>query len=178
MELLQGTWQIQCPDGPACHWDAGDGVVASGEGTQEGRVFAVAGSDHFRILRGVECFDLATHAWTEAPAMGTARKCASAAVLGGKIYVMGGIDTGAITLSSVECFDPGTQAWSAAPAMGKARSSACAAVRRALVRTSAKPVGSRESNPKGPTSHGASQQRLQRGTCPGASAYSDIRNTQ
>ena len=76
--------------------------------------------------KSVECFNPARQEWTVAPDMGCPRKFACAAVLHGKIYVIGGHHE--LGASRVECFDPATEAWTEVPNMYKHRDSACAAV--------------------------------------------------
>lgn len=54
----------------------------------------------------------AQQTWTDIPAMPTPRAFASAAVLNGQIYVMGGIGSGGQVLEVVERYNPQTQTWS------------------------------------------------------------------
>jgi len=53
--------------------------------------------------------------------MSTARYLHGVAVVGGKLYAVGGMDNTNTTLSSVECFDPSMGQWSAVAAMSTAR---------------------------------------------------------
>lgn len=50
--------------------------------------------------------------WHKGPALKTERTEASAVVLGGKIYVIGGFQKGIGTTTTVEVFDPQTGQWS------------------------------------------------------------------
>jgi N-acetylneuraminic acid mutarotase len=52
----------------------------------------------------------------------------AAAVVDGKLYVMGGYDSQNLTLSFVERYDPSTNAWEAAAPMSTARRALAAAV--------------------------------------------------
>ncbi len=64
----------------------------------------------------MEVFDPATNTWSTAAPMPTARGGLSAAVVNGKIYAIGGINSG-VRLSTVEVYDPATNTWSAAASM-------------------------------------------------------------
>ena len=57
--------------------------------------------------------------------MGAARWGCSAAMMGGKVYIMGEIGSGGSRLSSVECFDLATGAWEVVAPMGTARFYGC-----------------------------------------------------
>ena len=64
-----------------------------------------------------------TNSWAPAPPMRSARESLGAAVLGGKVYAVGGSpDGGYSLLPSVEVFDPATQRWSAAANLTTGRS--------------------------------------------------------
>ncbi|MGB3295758.1 MAG: kelch repeat-containing protein [Phormidesmis sp.] len=56
-------------------------------------------------------YDPATGSWTALPDMPTARGGAQAAVLEGKIYVVGGLGSDGASLNTVEAFDPLTGTW-------------------------------------------------------------------
>lgn len=60
-------------------------------------------------------FDPIAGNWSALPSMPTARGGASAEVLGGKIYVLGGMDDTGASLDTVEIFDPLTGTWSNGP---------------------------------------------------------------
>ncbi|CAN7082335.1 unnamed protein product [Brassica oleracea var. botrytis] len=61
---------------------------------------------------GIDC---RTHTWRRVPSMGVARASPAAAVVDGKIYVVGGCDVYDESLSWGEVFDPKTQAWESLP---------------------------------------------------------------
>ena len=69
----------------------------------------------------------ALQGWTWRAAA-AAEDAPAAAVAGGKIYVVGGIELGGDPQSSVDVFDPQTNSWAAGPAMGTARAGHAAAV--------------------------------------------------
>lgn len=71
------------------------------------------------LLATVEMYDVLAKTWAAGTAMSTARTYAAAAVLGGKLYVLGGFN--GTTLASVEAFDPQTGTWAAVAPMGKGR---------------------------------------------------------
>ena len=67
-------------------------------------------------LKSVECFDPSTRVWSNIAALSTARQSLAVAVLGDKLYAIGGVDSQ--SLSSVECLDlsvPNSQWTTVAP---------------------------------------------------------------
>ena len=82
------------------------------------------GRDH---LSSVERYDPALDAWEAVASMAMARQQFGAAVLDGKIYVVGGLCDG-LSLSSIERYDPATNAWQAVAPMGTARQGPAVAV--------------------------------------------------
>jgi N-acetylneuraminic acid mutarotase len=70
-------------------------------------------------LSSIEIYDPENDSWTLGPPMAEVRSGFGAAVLGGKIFVLGGeiIISGLETLDSVEIFDPESGSWSFAPPM-------------------------------------------------------------
>jgi N-acetylneuraminic acid mutarotase len=82
----------------------------------------------FAPLNTVEIYDPATNSWSTGTALPTARANLSAAVVNGKIYVIGGASkwnagpTWGDVLSTVEVYDPATNAWTTGTAMPAARS--------------------------------------------------------
>ena len=60
----------------------------------------------------VEAFDPQAGAWAEVAPMPTGRASPAAAVVGGRLYAIGGFG-GGNDLSTVEAFDPQTDAWAA-----------------------------------------------------------------
>jgi glucose/arabinose dehydrogenase len=73
-------------------------------------------------------FDPASSSWTSLAPMPTARGGATAQVLGGKIYVAGGMDVNGASVAIVEIFDPATNSWTSGPSMGTARDNPGSAV--------------------------------------------------
>ena len=65
-----------------------------------GKLYVAGGSSGVQPLKSVECFDPTTRVWTTIAPMNEARSNPGLAVLGDKLYAIGG--TG---LSSVECLD-------------------------------------------------------------------------
>lgn len=79
-----------------------------------------------------DIYDPATNTWTAAAPLATARNAAAAAVLDGRIVVIGGRSPGIrasdqTSLASCEIYDPATDRWSAGPALPLARASLAAA---------------------------------------------------
>ena len=96
---------------------SGHGVVSA-----QGKLFAVGGyglndQGQNEYLKSVECFDPSTGVWTNINPMNEAREWLGLAVLGDKLFAMGGRDEDG-TLSSVECLDlsvPNSQWTTVAP---------------------------------------------------------------
>ena len=101
----------------------------------QGKLFAVGGSNCENgflpcPLGSVECFDPSTRVWSNIAALSTARKHLAVAVLGDKLYAIGGLDSQRRRLSSVECLDlsvPNSQ-WTTVAPMITPRSSIGAVV--------------------------------------------------
>ena len=71
-----------------------------------------------RYLSSVECFDPSTRVWSNIAALSTARSSLAVAVLGDKLYAIGGEDSEEEPLHSVECLDlsvPNSQWTAVAP---------------------------------------------------------------
>eukprot|EP00966_Prymnesium_polylepis_P035964 834486-Prymnesium_polylepis.1 len=81
--------------------------IATVRPRSRGRFFVIGGSeDGATGTTRVDVFDVARGVWEAAPPPMTARRSnAAAAVVGGKIYVIGGFH-GSTYLSSVEVYDP------------------------------------------------------------------------
>uniref|UniRef100_A0A1J3I9H2 Putative F-box/kelch-repeat protein n=1 Tax=Noccaea caerulescens TaxID=107243 RepID=A0A1J3I9H2_NOCCA len=73
----------------------------------------IKGSRTSDVLR----LDCRTHRWRHVPSMGVARASAAAAVVDGKIYVLGGCRFDDESLSWGEVFDTRTQTWESLPPM-------------------------------------------------------------
>jgi len=73
-------------------------------------------------------FDPQTNAWTTLAAMPTPRGGASAEMINGLIYVIGGIGANGESLNTVEIYNPATNTWAAGPSMLEARDNAGSAV--------------------------------------------------
>ncbi|WP_286216698.1 Kelch repeat-containing protein [Demequina sediminis] len=84
-----------------------------------GKLYAFGGSTapFSGAVSNAASFDPATGAWTSLPPMPTARGGAGAAVVDGKIYVVGGMDASGTSLATVEIFDPATGSWSPGPSL-------------------------------------------------------------
>jgi N-acetylneuraminic acid mutarotase len=83
----------------------------------------------------VEEYDLASNTWRQRTSMATPRNHATAGVVNGKVYVIGGrvggafITTGSSNVDTVEEYDPATDAWGSARAkMPSARSAMASGV--------------------------------------------------
>ena len=91
----------------------------------DGKLYAIGGMDHV----GVQRFDPVIGKWEVIAFMSTPRHNPGLAVLGGKLYALGGTrdstykDTEGdiLDVSSVERFDPKSGAWEAVASMGTAR---------------------------------------------------------
>ena len=85
-----------------------------------GKLYAIGGRDRYVYLDSMEVFDPQTGRWAPAPAPEMLDSRAwepKAAVLSGKIYLLGGDDDEA----PVEVYDPATETWAEAPALPTAR---------------------------------------------------------
>ncbi|XP_056389057.1 actin-binding protein IPP isoform X1 [Hyla sarda] len=73
-----------------------------------------------RALSCVERFDTFSQYWSTVSSLHQARSGMSAAVLEGRIYVVGG-EKDSMIFDCVECYDPVTKQWSAVPSMNQPR---------------------------------------------------------
>ena len=85
----------------------------------DGRSYAFGG----RFRNTAECYDSSSNTWLNIVPMQNSRTAASAAVIGGKVYVMGGYDASHNNLSSVECYDPMSNTWAYVESLSDAKSS-------------------------------------------------------
>ena len=87
----------------------------------QGKLFAVGGCWFLSgggVLSSVECFDPSTRVWSNIAALSTARYSLAVAVLGDKLYTIGGGNSQGQPLSIVECLDlsvPNSQWTTVAP---------------------------------------------------------------
>ena len=90
-----------------------------------GQIYVVGGSTVYHTNASanvsatdtVEIYDVATGRWSRGPDMPTARHHAGAAVVGGRLYVVGGRRPGALSLEVAERFDPRTNRWEKLPSL-------------------------------------------------------------
>jgi len=73
-------------------------------------IYVCGGSDGTDVLATVECYDLQTCQWIEAPSMNVPRLGHASVVVNNRLYVIGGSD-GKVPLDTFECFDPVLQKW-------------------------------------------------------------------
>ena len=78
------------------------------------------------VLSVVEVYDPTTDTWTKKANMPTARFAMSAAVVAGKIYILGGVANNGEVLNTVEVYDPTTDTWTKKGNMPTARWAAIA----------------------------------------------------
>lgn len=125
---------LQVFDPASRSWAAGPAIpgvrFASAAALWNNRLHVVGGwnADNARSasLASQAVFDPASQAWSEGPALATARNAAGAAVAGGSLYVVGGRAPGIRrndqqALASVEVLAPGAAAWATAPPLPTAR---------------------------------------------------------
>ncbi len=93
----------------------------------DGKVYIAGGNldggiTGFRTVTTLEVYDPASDSWTTKQPMSVKRSRAAAAESGGKIYVMGGIQTNnQAPVATVEEYDPSTDTWTAKADMPTAR---------------------------------------------------------
>ncbi len=109
-DILANRWQI-LPPMPTPRMALGAAVVGS-------RIYAIGGQNCVSLLCGqsldvVEVYDLRTGRWVRAAPLPEPRAAFATAVVGGKIYVIGGFNaqTGEV-LDSVFVYDPKSDSWS------------------------------------------------------------------
>lgn len=86
----------------------------------------VIGGSHNQISASHEVLDPSTNKWTYRASMPTPRYNAGAAVIDGKIYVVGGYNSDSPELDVLEIYDPTTDSWITGPSMPTGR--ACVGV--------------------------------------------------
>ena len=112
---------------------AGDRIYVIGGSTPGPKDTAVPLPGLHWSLGTVEEYDPATHTWRQRSAMPPSRNHATAGLVNGKIYVIGGrVSVAGITTTSntnaVEQYDPGTDAWAGRARMPTARSAMASGV--------------------------------------------------
>jgi glucose/arabinose dehydrogenase/N-acetylneuraminic acid mutarotase len=111
-----GSWSTAASlPGPAVENPA---VVA-----HNGRLYAFGGSTEpfAGAVTNAAVYNPATNQWTPLAPMSTGRAGATAQVIGGKIYVAGGMAANGASLASVEVLDVASGTWSAGPSMATRR---------------------------------------------------------
>ncbi|MGH3004342.1 MAG: Kelch repeat-containing protein [Gaiellaceae bacterium] len=113
-------------DAASDSWSVGPGLPAAYAAVEnpavvalDGKLYVFGGStDAFSgAVASAAVFDPAMSEWTMLSSMQTARGGAAAEEIGGKIYVVGGMDGAGASLASVEVYDPATDTWSTAAPM-------------------------------------------------------------
>ncbi len=118
----EGTWSTRS----AMH--AGRYALAGTTSTDQGKIYAIGGTDFFSTFRTVEVFTNSTGTWTTVAPMLTKRKNLAAATgPDDRVYVFGGLNEDGVILSSAEVYDPRTDSWSQIPSMPTARTALAAA---------------------------------------------------
>jgi len=87
-----------------------------GVGEADGKIYAIGGKTYEINVRNqigawLEVYDPGTNTWTYGPSMPTARTAVATAVVGNRIYVIGGEVSADVYSNVVEYFDVGDQTW-------------------------------------------------------------------
>uniref|UniRef100_A0A1B0DHB6 Uncharacterized protein n=1 Tax=Phlebotomus papatasi TaxID=29031 RepID=A0A1B0DHB6_PHLPP len=91
------------------------------------KVLLVIGGQAPKAIRSVECYDLREEKWYQAAEMPTRRCRAGLAVLGDRVYAVGGFN-GSLRVRTVDVYDPSTDSWSTCNSMEARRSTLGVAV--------------------------------------------------
>lgn len=91
------------------------------------KVLLVIGGQAPKAIRSVECYDLRDEKWYQAAEMPSRRCRAGLAVLGDKVYAVGGFN-GSLRVRTVDVYDPSTDQWSTCCSMEARRSTLGVAV--------------------------------------------------
>ena len=83
----------------------------------ENQIYAIAGESEFGITGVVERYDPTTDEWGDLPPKPTAVKDVSAEVIGGLIYVPGGLTDSGTPVDVLEVFNPRNGTWSSRAAL-------------------------------------------------------------
>ena len=108
-----GSWAIEAP------LPVPSGLGSFAMGSVNGQVYAAGGQLGSSVVATLEVYDPTTNTWTSKTSMPTARVYASAAVVNGLLYVIGGcttFDCAGIT-GTVEAYDPVTDTWTTKASM-------------------------------------------------------------
>jgi N-acetylneuraminic acid mutarotase len=107
----------------------GDGLNAPASVVLDGRIYVIGGFEGLgnRPTDKVLVYDLATHAWSEAPPLPAPRGGHAAVVLDGRIHVLGGGNSES-TIADHSMFDPETNRWTELAPLRRAKGSVAAVV--------------------------------------------------
>ena len=95
-------------------------------GVMDGKLYTLGGYESVsgsgdEVRDTVEKYDPATNTWAAMAPMPTARASLATGVVDGKLYAVGGEDSGGLRLDTVEKYDPATNTWAAVAPMPTAR---------------------------------------------------------
>jgi kelch-like protein 2/3 len=96
------------------------------------KVLLVIGGQAPKAIRSVECYDLREEKWYQAAELPSRRCRAGVAVLGDKVYAIGGFN-GSLRVRTVDVYDPTTDSWTACCSMEARRSTLGVAVLNNMV---------------------------------------------
>lgn len=91
------------------------------------KVLLVIGGQAPKAIRSVECYDLRDEKWYQAAEMPSRRCRSGLAVLGDKVYAVGGFN-GSLRVRTVDAYDPSTDQWTTCCSMEARRSTLGVAV--------------------------------------------------
>ncbi|XP_049826565.1 ring canal kelch homolog isoform X2 [Aethina tumida] len=91
------------------------------------KVLLVVGGQAPKAIRSVECYDFKEERWYQVAEMPTRRCRAGLAVLGGKVYAVGGFN-GSLRVKTVDAYDAALDLWAACESMEARRSTLGVAV--------------------------------------------------
>lgn len=96
------------------------------------KILLVIGGQAPKAIRSVECYDLRQEQWFQAAEMPSRRCRAGLAVLGDKVYAVGGFN-GSLRVRTVDVYDPSTDSWGTCVSMEARRSTLGVAVLNGMV---------------------------------------------
>lgn len=91
------------------------------------KILLVIGGQAPKAIRSVECYDLREERWYQAAEMPTRRCRAGLAVLGDRVFAVGGFN-GSLRVRTVDVYDPSQDQWITATSMEARRSTLGVAV--------------------------------------------------